>query len=222
MSARFDSSLIPPSPDLSFEISLRSAGATMIAGFDEAGRGAWAGPVTAAAVVLPIEVREKALLGGVRDSKQLTPAQRSALEPVIKLVAQAWAVGFASSQEIDSLGILSATRLAMMRALTGLPFPPGHLLIDALFLPEITIPQTALLKGDQRSLSIAAASILAKTARDRFMEDLAVQAPDYGFEHHKGYGTRRHQSALSIQGPCVFHRFSYAPVKETLKENRAK
>ena len=222
MSARFDPSLIPPSPDLALETSLHVAGTSLIAGLDEAGRGAWAGPVTAAAVILPVDFYENNRLAGVRDSKQLTPAQRFALEPIIKSIAQAWAVGFASSQEIDSLGILAATRLAMMRALSGLIISPLHLLIDALFLPEITIPQTALIKGDQRSLSIAAASILAKTARDRWMEDLALQEPAYGFEHHKGYGTHRHQSALSIHGPCLFHRYSFAPVKETLKENRAK
>jgi len=217
MAVRFDRALIPPSPDLSFEQSLFTSGVEWIAGLDEAGRGAWAGPVTAGAVVFDLHFPLDPLLNTVRDSKQLRPEQRWRLEPIIKSTALTWGVGFASSEEIDQIGILPATRLAMTRALESLRIVPGHLLIDALFLPETLVPQTALLKGDQRSLSIAAASILAKTARDRFMQELADSENRYSFEHNKGYGTRAHQAALLKSGPCLHHRFSYSPVKRSVK-----
>ncbi len=185
----------------------------MIAGVDEAGRGAWAGPVSAAAVVfsaggsLPLE------LNAIRDSKQLSPEIRAELEPLIKANALDWGVGFASSREIDEMGILPATKLAMARALMDLDCEPDHLLIDALFLPEIDTPQTALIKGDQRSRSIAAASILAKTARDRWMTEYSNQAAFYAFERNKGYGTRAHQTALERYGPCPQHRFCFSPIR---------
>jgi ribonuclease HII len=217
MAVKFDHSLVPASPDLSLERSLFNSGVAYLAGLDEAGRGAWAGPVTAAAVVRDLELRVDPLLGKVRDSKQLNPEQRWHLEPVIKNNTCAWGIGFASNEEIDLIGILPATRLAMTRALESLDPTPLHLLIDALFLPEIAIPQTALIKGDQRSLSIAAASILAKTARDRFMQELATRENRYRFERNKGYGTRTHQAALQTYGPCPLHRFSYSPVKSSIK-----
>lgn len=217
MAAKFDSALVPASPDLSLERSLFLSGVEFPAGLDEAGRGAWAGPVTAAAVVLDPALPVEQLLAGVRDSKQLRPEQRWHLEPIIKQTARAWGVGFASNEEIDIIGILPATRLAMTRALESLNPAPLHLLIDALFLPEVNIPQTALVKGDQRSLSIAAASILAKTARDRFMQELAAREDRYWFEHNKGYGTRAHQAALQAFGPCPLHRFSYSPIKASVK-----
>lgn len=213
MAPKFDPSLIPAAPDLSLENALWVNGVAPIAGIDEAGRGAWAGPVTAAAVIFPPGYLPQNLLRLVRDSKQLRPAMRKLLEPLIKELALAWAVGFASNDEIDVYGILPATRLAMTRALETLSLVPGHLLIDALFLPEIQCPQTSLIKGDQRSLSIAAASILAKTARDRRMEELALSEPVYAFERNKGYGTRAHQQALHRFGPCAVHRFSFAPIK---------
>lgn len=217
MAVKFDLSLVPTSPDLSLEQSLFNAGVGYIAGLDEAGRGAWAGPVTAAAVILNPVLPTNPLLGEVRDSKQLRLEQRWRLEPVIKQTALAWGIGFASNEEIDQIGILPATRIAMTRALQALQIHPQHLLIDALLLPEITIPQTSLIKGDQRSLSIAAASILAKTARDRFMQELANRENRYIFEHNKGYGTRAHQEALNAYGPCPVHRFSYSPVKSSVK-----
>lgn len=217
MAFRLDPALIPAFPDLSFEQSLLDSGVEPIAGLDEAGRGAWAGPVTAAAVVLNPRHPIDHLLGDVKDSKQLRPEQRWRLEPLIKDTVLTWGVGFASNEEIDLIGILPATRQAMFRALQALQITPGHILIDALFLPEIMIPQTALIKGDQRSLSIAAASILAKTARDRWMEELAASETRYSFERNKGYGTRAHQVALQSNGPCLHHRFSYSPVKLSVK-----
>lgn len=217
MVLRFDPSLIPAAPDLRWERSLWENGLEHVAGIDEAGRGAWAGPVAAAAVIFPSGFlpSNRSLL--IRDSKQLNAVKRCALEPVIKELARAWAVGFASNEEIDEYGILPATRLAMARALELLGTAPQHLLIDALFLPEIPFNQTALIKGDQRSLSIAAASILAKTARDRCMEEESRKSPDYAFERNKGYGTKAHQAALANQGPCPAHRFSFAPLKHSRK-----
>lgn len=217
MAVKFDSTLVPANPDLSLENSLFMAGINLIAGLDEAGRGAWAGPVTAAAVALDLANPVDPLMNKVRDSKQLPAEQRWRLEPVIKRAAFSWGVGFASNEEIDLIGILPATRLAMTRALQAIQTPPQQILIDALLLPEIDIPQTALIKGDQRSLSIAAASILAKTARDRFMQELATHEDRFRFENNKGYGTRAHQAALAVHGPCPSHRFSYAPVKATIK-----
>lgn len=217
MTSRFDPTLIPLAPDLSLENALWKSQVEQVAGLDEAGRGAWAGPVTAAAVVFPPDQLIPDKLSGIRDSKQLRPDQRARIEPLIKQHVLAWGVGFASCQEIDELGILPATRLAMLRALEKLKVSPSHLLIDALFLPEIEIPQTSLIKGDQRSLSIAAASILAKTARDRWMVEYSQQVDTYAFEHNKGYGTRAHQAALERCGPCPQHRQYYAPIKSLIK-----
>lgn len=217
MTPRFDPALIPAAPDLLWERALWENGIEHVAGIDEAGRGAWAGPVTAAVVIFPRYFIPAAQVAFIRDSKQLSPEKRKALEPLIKEYALAWAVGLATSAEIDACGILPATRLAMTRALNLLNVVPQHLLIDAMFLPETPCNQTALIKGDQRALSIAAASILAKTARDRWMEDAAREAPAYAFERNKGYGTRAHQAALYSRGPCPAHRFSYAPVKRSLK-----
>jgi len=205
----FDPSLLPPEPDLSFELGLWQAGLSAVAGIDEAGRGALAGPVAAGAVVLPPSPGIAELLKGVRDSKQLLPLQREACKAIIIQQALSWGVGFASSMEIDSLGILPATRLAMYRAVESLSVSPAHLIIDYLFLPEITIPQTALVKGDCRSLSIAAASILAKTARDALLRELDLTYPGYRFAAHKGYGTRAHREALRRLGPCPIHRLSF-------------
>jgi ribonuclease HII len=149
---------------------------------------------------------------GVRDSKQLTPLKRERLAPMIKELARAWGVGFASAEEIDALNIVRATKLAATRALTSLSLFPDHLLTDYLILPEIDIPQTALIKGDQRCVSIAAASILAKTARDELMRGFEKEYPGYGFAQHKGYGTQVHRSAVKRLGRCAIHRktFSFA------------
>lgn len=216
MTARFDPSLIPAAPDLALEKTLFHAGIEFTAGLDEAGRGAWAGPVAAAAVILPFTPEIESDLLGVRDSKQLTCQKREELAPVIQACALAWGVGFSSREEIDRIGILPATRLAMQRALASLKIEPVHLIIDALFLPEIALPQTALIKGDQRSLSVAAASILAKTSRDAWMCSLDDCYPGYDFARHKGYGTKQHQQALSSLGICPEHRCSYAPIREIM------
>jgi ribonuclease HII len=213
MTRYFDPAEIPPTPDLRFESALATSGLVRVAGLDEAGRGAWAGPVSAGAVILPARGDIAARLSGVRDSKQMTPAERAYWAEVIKEQALAWGVGFASHLEIDALGIVPATRLAMARALECLGQPADHLLIDALRLPEVPLPQTVLIKGDARSLSIAAASVLAKTARDALMTQLHALYPAYGFARHKGYGTAIHQAALRAVGPCEIHRYSFAPIK---------
>lgn len=219
MTSRIDPAQIPSSPDLFFETSLWQVGVQAVAGIDEAGRGAWAGPVAAGVVILPQNNELTRQLAGVRDSKQLSPSQRALLAPVIQQSALAWAVGFSEANEIDLYGILFCTRLAMQRAVSALKHNPNHLLIDALFLPEIPIPQTSLLKGDQRSLSIAAASILAKTARDALMVRLDDQIPGYDFASHKGYGTAAHQQALARLGASSQHRHSYAPLRELALQN---
>jgi len=209
--------MTPISPDLSFELPLWQTGLLALAGLDEAGRGAWAGPVSAAAVILPPDPGLTARLNGVRDSKLMTARQRAVWAIQIKETAQAWAVGFASQVEIDETNILAATRLAMQRALELLALPPQHLLIDAVHLPGVILPQTVLIKGDVRSLSIAASSVLAKTARDALLVAWDAEYPAYGFARHKGYGTALHQSALHKQGPCPLHRRSFAPIRALLK-----
>ena len=205
-------------PDLNFEQNLWAENVTLIAGIDEVGRGALAGPVTAAALILPPDSTLLDRLAGVRDSKQLTPQARLYWAERLRLVAVAWGVGCASHKEIDSLGILTATRLAAQRAINNLAQLPQHLLIDYLFLPDCALPQTALIKGDARCLSIAGASILAKTARDALMSDLEVDYPGYEFASHKGYCTPRHVQAIQRLGPCPIHRRSFAPLKDLLED----
>ncbi len=207
--AKFDRSLIPAQPDLSFEHELWGVGLSCVAGIDEAGRGALAGPVAAAAVVLPAEDGIIQQLAGVRDSKQLNPSQREAARARILEYARAWGVGYASHLEIDELGILPATRLAARRALEALNIWPTHILLDYILLPEVAVPQTALVKGDCRSLSIAAASILAKTARDAVLREIDAIYPGYGFAAHKGYGTQAHRAALKRLGASPVHRLSF-------------
>ena len=205
-------------PDISFEMALWSAGADFVAGVDEAGRGAWAGPVAAGAVILPSRADLQACLPGVRDSKQMTPAQRAAWAGKIRELALAWGVGMASAEEIDDLGIVPATRLAMQRALEQLRPAPQQLLVDAVRLPRVNFPQRALIKGDARVLSIAAASVLAKTARDALMVELDGQFPGYSLARHKGYGTALHQQALAQLGPCAIHRKTFAPIRRLVNE----
>ena len=219
MLARIDHSQIPAAPDLEFEQALWAQQVRCVAGFDEAGRGAWAGPVVAGAVILPTDAKIIQTLAGVRDSKQLKPERRIVLAALIHRQALAWSVGESSAAEIDALGILPATRLAMQRALAALAEQADHLLIDALFLPDVDMPQTALIKGDQRSLSIAAASILAKTHRDAYMVGCEQTYPQYAFARHKGYGTALHQQRLAEFGPCAIHRKTFAPIAALLKES---
>lgn len=218
MARHFDPADIPETPGLLFESRLWARGYPRVAGLDEAGRGAWAGPVAAGAVILPPTPEITTQLNRVRDSKQMTALQRAFWAEEIKARALAWGVGFATSEEVDQMGIVPATRLAMERAVAALGEAPQHLLIDALRLPELDLPQTALVKGDARSLSIAAASVLAKTARDALMVQLDSQYPEYGFACNKGYGTPAHWSALQSAGPCPVHRFSFAPVALTVQE----
>ena len=151
-------------------------------------------------------------LAGVRDSKQLSPRQRERLLPIIQAVAVSWAAGVVSCEEIDRLGILPATRLAMRQAVDALSATPQALLVDAVRLPAIPLPQRSLIHGDALCLSIAAASIVAKVTRDRLMVEMDAQYPGYGFARHKGYGTAQHAQALNELGPCPIHRRSFAPV----------
>jgi ribonuclease HII len=217
MTRKFDPADLPPSPDLCVECGLWEKGFPTVAGLDEAGRGAWAGPVSAGAVIFPPRADLPALLPAVRDSKQMTPAAREFWAGEIRAQAAAWAVGFASNLEIDALGIVPATRLAMQRAVAGLAVSPVYLLIDALLLPNLPLPQISLIKGDARALSIAAASVLAKTARDDYMREIAPLYPEYDFARHKGYGTALHAAALGKIGPCAIHRYSFAPVNFIFK-----
>jgi len=198
-------------PDLRYERQLWRAHFARVAGLDEAGRGALAGPVAAAAVILPNDNPHLArTLRGVRDSKQLTPPARERLAPRIKEASLGWGVGLASAQEIDSLGIVAAARLAALRALECVKILPDFLLTDfRLELPELDIPQTALVKGDRLSLSIAAASILAKTSRDEVMREMDLQYPRYGFARHKGYGTSFHRELIAQTGYSPIHRKSF-------------
>lgn len=200
-------------PTLDEEISLWAAGYQVVAGLDEAGRGAWAGPVVAAAVALPADPAIGSLLRGVADSKQLSPAQRAAVYPTIMTCAVGIGVGVISAERIDAIGILPATHEAMAAALAGLPVPPRFLLLDYVRLAGVPLPQRAFVKGDRRVLSIAAASIIAKVARDRLMIELARSYPGYGFDRHKGYGTADHQAALARFGPCPEHRLSFQPIR---------
>lgn len=202
-------------PDTLFESQFWNSGILHIAGLDEAGRGALAGPVAVGAVILPQdEPLLSQTLDGLRDSKQMTALERELLAPRIKDVARAWSVGFASADEIDSDGIVCATRLAALRALHGLSFRPQYLLTDfRLELPQLEISQTALVKGDALCLSIAAASVLAKTARDDLMQKLDSAYQGYGLGKHKGYGTQSHRSALRRLGSSPIHRKSFQ-VKE--------
>jgi ribonuclease HII len=204
-------------PTLIHEKRLWHDGYRRVAGLDEAGRGAWAGPVVAAAVILPPDDPELALrLKGVRDSKTLTAPRRGVLLEVVQQHALAWGIGAVPSAEIDELGIVWATRKAMSLALRALSSPADYLLIDHLTLPDVPLPQYSLPKGDVRILSIAAASIVAKVSRDRMMIDLDTRFPGYGFCQHKGYGTEQHQRALAALGPCALHRLSFAPLQELI------
>jgi len=202
-----------PFPNLDREAELWQLGYQSVAGLDEAGRGAWAGPVFAAAVILPCDKHIQHLLAGVNDSKKLTALQRERWQACIKSASLDWAVASASNQEIDDVGIVPATRLAMLRALQQLRYKADYLLIDYIRLPENTLPQSSLPKGDAQCLSIAAASILAKTARDALMIELDNSYPVYGFARHKGYGTAAHRTALNEVGLCELHRTSFRPMK---------
>jgi len=197
-------------PPLRYEKELWALGYKYIGGIDEAGRGAWAGPVAAAVVILPTDAGILRSFAGVRDSKCMTPLQRERAAPIIKAESLAWGIGFSSSLEIDEMGILPATRQAIIRALEMLPLSPEYLLLDYIHWPGLANPHLALPKGESQSLSIAAASVLAKTARDSVMHELEIQHPGYGFARHKGYGTKQHRVALSRLGLSPLHRRSFS------------
>jgi ribonuclease HII len=201
-------------PTLEEEMALLSQGYSLIAGLDEAGRGCLAGPVVAAAVILPLSDNCLMRFAGVRDSKQLTPQARECLYEVILQHSHAVGVGIGSVELIDARNILQATKYAMRSALEQLAIPPQALLLDAINLPGIILPQRSIIKGDTLCLSIAAASIIAKVTRDRIMIQLHEQYPAYGFAQHKGYGTEAHLAALRQYGATPHHRRSFAPVRE--------
>ncbi|MEO5768397.1 MAG: ribonuclease HII [Polyangia bacterium] len=197
---------------LRFERALWSRGVVHVAGVDEAGMSPLAGPVAAGAVIFRPDFR----LAGVDDSKKLSPEEREELAPLIREQAVAWCVGFVEPEEIDRINIYWAGILAMQRAVDGLGVRPQHLLIDARKLKDTTIAQQGIIRGDEKSLTIAAASILAKTARDARMRELHQQYPAYGFAKHKGYPVKEHTQALQVHGACPAHRRSFAPVRLAL------
>lgn len=205
-------------PTTALEVLLAQSVGGPVCGVDEAGRGPWAGPVSAAAVILdPDDLPE-----GIDDSKALTEKRRFLLEPRIKASAIAWGVGFASVEEIEELNILHATGLAMCRAIEALngkngPVQPSAALVDGNYRFKLPCEVKTVVGGDGLSLSIAAASILAKTARDRIMIELDGQYPGYGFAAHKGYNAPIHQAALKAMGPCPAHRPSWAPIRALLE-----
>ena len=187
------------------ENSLYAQGYTAICGVDEAGRGPLAGPVCAGAVILPRGLE----IPGLNDSKKLTDKKRRELYPIIKEQAIAWGIGFASHEEIDELNILQATYLAMSRAIQALEGKADFALIDGNRAKDFGIPLKTVVKGDSLSASIAAASVLAKVARDDIMLEMAKEYPEYGFDVHKGYGTKQHYEALRQHGHCPIHRMSF-------------
>jgi ribonuclease HII len=191
-----------------YEKALRSKGITMIAGIDEVGRGPLAGPVVAAAVILP----ENFYLAGLNDSKKLSEAKREAFFSIIQEQALAIGIGVVSAEEIDKINIYEATKKAMVEAIGSLSVKPQHLLIDAMNLP-LEIEQTSIIKGDAKSISISAASVVAKVTRDRMMKELGQRYPQYGFEKHAGYGTKEHLAAIERDGVLPEHRKSFAPIK---------
>ena len=200
-------------PNLQEELSCLAQGHRLVAGIDEAGRGSWAGPLVAAAVILPLEQKDLLLtLREVRDSKLLAPRKRRRLYGWIAEVALGVGVGVVSARWVDRLGLVRATRRAMGQAVEHLPQRPHFLLIDAFPIPQLDIPQQGIIRGDGRCLSIAAASIVAKVYRDSLMVAYSKQYPNYGFAQHKGYGTPGHREALYRFGPAPIHRFSYKPL----------
>ncbi len=195
----------------------QTSGAECIAGVDEAGRGALAGPVCAAAVIL--DARRP--IAGLDDSKRLSPARREALAMQIRSRALAFGVAWAAVAEIEQLNVLGASLLAMARAVRTLAVRPRHVLVDGPYAPQLGLPVTAVVGGDRQVAAISAASILAKVERDQYMVELSRQYPHYNFARHKGYGTRMHLQALQRYGASQVHRSSYAPVQQALAAHRS-
>ncbi len=203
-------------PSFAEEKSLEAQGYQFIAGVDEAGRGALAGPVVAAAVILPCRI-DAPWLDQVKDSKQLSPAKRELLFHNIHQIAISIGISLAPPEVIDAQGIIKATRLAMKLAIDQLSPPPESLLIDYMLLPEVPLPQKGITNGDKLCFSIACASIMAKVARDHLMIELDRTYPGYGLAQHKGYGTEKHLSCLRQLGPSPIHRQSFKPVRDIIK-----
>ncbi len=202
----------------SFDKQFYQMGFSIFAGVDEAGRGPWAGPVVAAAVILP----ENVTLTNLDDSKKVIPKKREELFEKINDCALSVGVCSAGNEEIDKLNIYNASVLAMKRAILSLSVKPEIVLVDGIIkIPELDIKQLAFVGGDGKSASIAAASIIAKVTRDRIMREFAKEYPQYGFENHMGYGTKEHQEALSRFGPCPIHRKSFGPIKVLLGQDNA-
>ncbi len=200
-------------PGIKEENALISQGYNYIAGIDEAGRGALAGPVVAAAVILPPSADQLSVLSEVRDSKEVMPRKREFLYNVIQKVSLSTGIGIVLENTIDKINILKATMMAMQMAVSELTCWPDFLLIDGMIVPDIKIRQKRIVNGDRLCLSIACASIIAKVTRDRIMVEMNESYPDYGFDKHKGYGTKYHISCLNIYGPSPIHRRSFMPVK---------
>lgn len=193
-------------PDYEFEKAAVNSGFSCICGVDEAGRGPLAGPVCAAAVILP----EGAVIEGLDDSKKLTEKKREGLYDIIKETAVAYSVAYGTLEEIETVNILEATYLAMNRAIEGLNIKPDFALIDGNRIPRgIKIPCETIVKGDSKSMSVAAASVLAKVTRDRLMLEYDKKYPEYNFKKHKGYGTKEHTELIKQYGPCEIHRLSF-------------
>jgi ribonuclease HII len=199
-----------------WEKRLRSQGFLRIAGIDEAGRGPLAGPVVAAACILPEDV----FFANLNDSKQLSAEEREILfQEIISCPHLLYGIGIIDVGTIDRVNILQATFLAMRKAIESLPLPPDYILIDGSQIPQFSIPTESIIKGDRLSISIAAGSILAKVTRDRIMVELDQKHPHYGFKQHKGYATEQHILAIHTHGPCSVHRRSFDPVKTILKSS---
>lgn len=195
-----------------YENAAKEKGYQWIAGIDEAGRGPLAGPVVAAAVILP----EDFILLGLNDSKQITEEQRNNFFDIIKEQAISYSIGIVSNEQIDTLNILEATKQAMYQTINELEQKPDHVLIDAVSLPKLPYSNEAIIKGDARSISIAAASIIAKVTRDRLMKEIHKKFPMYDFITNKGYGTKKHMDSLKAYGATPYHRKSFAPVQKVL------
>lgn len=202
---------------LEYENNLYKEGVTLIAGVDEVGRGPLIGPVVACACILPVNFYHK----DIKDSKKLSEKKREEMYKIIKENAISIGLGIVSEKVIDELNIYEATKIAMKEAIKNLNITPEHILIDAMKL-ELNIPSTSIIKGDAKSESIAAASIIAKVTRDHMLDEMDKEYPMYDLKNNKGYGTKKHLEALQTYGPCKYHRVSYSPVRNALNEKNTK